>query len=73
MSTTTYWHWTIAFDEPSTGKRLAAQGECIGPADATSDSVLKNLAPNLNRQLAGQYGPGYRIENLAPSCRIEQK
>ncbi|MEU0691424.1 hypothetical protein [Streptomyces uncialis] len=72
MPKTTYWHWTITFDEPGTGRRVAAQGECIAPADATSATVLKRLAPDLNRQLEKKYGRGYRLENLAPSCRIDR-
>ncbi|AZK98788.1 MULTISPECIES: hypothetical protein [Streptomyces] len=73
MSSTTYWHWTIAFDDPSTGERITFEGESIGPANATTDAVLLNLTPDLNTEVQRRYGSGYSIENLSPVCQIEQK
>ncbi|MFJ4577531.1 hypothetical protein ACIP4W_40545 [Streptomyces sp. NPDC088846] len=73
MSTTTYWTWTVVFDEPGTGSRISAQGETIAPADATSESVRKLLYPGLNTQLQRRYGAGYFIENLSPACQVTRK
>ncbi|MFD5552042.1 hypothetical protein ACFWJQ_35575 [Streptomyces goshikiensis] len=73
MSSTTYWTWTVVFDEPGTGQRIEAQGEVLAPVDATSESVREHLYPGLNEELNRRYGAGYCIENLAPSCRITRK
>ncbi|MFJ2608146.1 hypothetical protein ACIO13_24695 [Streptomyces sp. NPDC087425] len=70
---TTYWHWIVVFDEPGTGIRITVEGESIAPADATGDSVLKRLRPELNKDLVRQYGAGYCIEDLGPASWIEQK
>ncbi|MCX4871080.1 MULTISPECIES: hypothetical protein [unclassified Streptomyces] len=73
MSTTTYWTWTVAMDEPGTGQRIEVQGEAIAPLDATGESVLEHLYPGLNEELRARYGAGYVVENLAPACRIKRK
>lgn len=73
MSATTYWTYTVAFDEPGTGRRIETRGETLAPADATSESVRQHLYPGLTQELVRRYGPGYRIEDLAPACRIEQQ
>ncbi|MEV6810185.1 hypothetical protein [Streptomyces sp. NPDC051132] len=73
MSATTYWKWTLAFDEPGTGRRITTQGETLAPVDATAEAVRQRLYPGITEELRRRYGAGYRIEDLAPACRIEQQ
>ncbi|MFF1483122.1 hypothetical protein ACIGZH_01735 [Streptomyces sp. NPDC058319] len=70
---TTYWTWTLTFDEPGTGNRITSQGEVLAPADATAESVRQQLYPGITAELRRRYGAGYRVEALAPSCRIERQ
>ncbi|MGC5401882.1 hypothetical protein ACPXCP_39850 [Streptomyces sp. DT20] len=73
MATTTYWTWTVEFDEPGTGRRVAAQGETIAPPSVTHEEVRQRLYPELTEELQRRYGAGYCIEGLAPACRFDQK
>lgn len=73
MATTTYWTWIVEFDEPGTGRRIALDGEVIAPTDATEQEIRRRLFPELNTQLQRRYGAGYRVEDLAPALRFDQK
>ncbi|MEU2134924.1 hypothetical protein [Streptomyces sp. NPDC018352] len=73
MASTTYWTWTVEVDEPSTGRRIATQGETIAPLDATDQEIRRRLFPELTKELQRRYGAGYRVEDLAPACRFDRK
>ncbi|WP_371793778.1 hypothetical protein OG285_38470 [Streptomyces sp. NBC_01471] len=73
MATTTYWTWSIEVDEPGTGRRIALGSELIAPTDATEREIRRRLFPELTTQLQRRYGPGYRVEDLAPALRVNRK
>ena len=73
MPTTTHWVWTVEFDQPTTGDRVAVQGETIAPFGDPEQEVRRRLFSELTTEIQRRYGAGYRIEGLSPSCRFVQK
>ncbi|MGW1129871.1 hypothetical protein [Streptomyces sp. NPDC002526] len=68
---TTSWTWTVRCDDPDTpGLRAVFGGEITVPADTTADEIRQRLYPEITARLRRRYGPGARIEDLAPAYRI---
>ncbi|MEU3137581.1 hypothetical protein ABZ691_33050 [Streptomyces sp. NPDC006854] len=72
MGTTVCWNWLLECDEPGTGRRIASEGEVLTPAHTTEQEMREQLLPNINANFQRRYGPGYRVQDLAPAWSIRQ-
>ncbi|MFC8539069.1 hypothetical protein [Streptomyces sp. NPDC057249] len=65
------WTWTVQCTDPDTpGRRATFGGEITAPAGTTEDEIRQRLYPEITARLRRRYGPGARIEDLAPTYQI---